>query len=114
MKLCEDARAAIEGASALVVCTPWPEYRQFPAQTLRSAMATPVVIDAGGFLSSSLGEDPGIVYVRVGSAAPAGARRDRSGGSSVSLPLQGRTALITGGTPGVGARDLEPLRRGGH
>lgn len=73
MKLCEDARAAIEGASALVVCTPWPEYRQFPAQTLRSAMATPVVIDAGGFLSSSLGEDPGIVYVRVGSAAPAGA-----------------------------------------
>ncbi len=32
-----------------------------------AAMRTPIVVDANGFLSATLGDLPGVRYVRVGS-----------------------------------------------
>lgn len=69
--LCAGALEAADGVSALVVCTPWPEYREVSLDRLATALATPTVIDAGGFLSSSVGRDPRFLYVRVGSAPTA-------------------------------------------
>lgn len=59
---------AVESASALVVATPWPEYRQVPASGVLSRMARPLVLDAGRFLADTLGRDAAIEYVSVGTA----------------------------------------------
>jgi UDPglucose 6-dehydrogenase len=76
IQLCETPLAAVEGASALVVCTAWPEYREVPAEQLLSVLQTPVVIDAAGFLAGSLGVERGLRYTRVGSSqAPASEQR---------------------------------------
>ncbi|MGA2452711.1 MAG: nucleotide sugar dehydrogenase [Solirubrobacteraceae bacterium] len=73
IQLCATPLAAAEGASALVVCTAWPEYREVPAEQLMSVLRTPVVIDAAGFLAESLGAEAGLRYTRVGSPqAPLG------------------------------------------
>src|SRR5262245_46994775 len=50
--------AAAEGASALVVATEWPEYRQIDADALAAAMPSGLVIDANRFLGPTLGTDP--------------------------------------------------------
>jgi UDPglucose 6-dehydrogenase len=59
---------ALNGASALVVATEWPEYRSVGADEILRAMATPIVLDAGSFLRKALGDDPRIRYVTVGRA----------------------------------------------
>jgi UDPglucose 6-dehydrogenase len=80
IKLCETSLAAAAGAVALVVCTDWPEYREIPPESLLSAMEHPVVIDAAGIVSQSLGADPRLRYARVGSPEPAEpAERARDG-----------------------------------
>ncbi|MGO9248283.1 MAG: UDP binding domain-containing protein, partial [Solirubrobacteraceae bacterium] len=68
IRLCETPLTAAEGASALVVCTAWPEYRDVPAEQLLSVLRMPLVIDAAGFLAQSLGVEPGLRYARVGSS----------------------------------------------
>ena len=65
--LCPTPLAAAEGASAVVVETDWPAYRAVDAGGLVAAMRTPIVVDANGFLSATLGDLPGVRYVRVGS-----------------------------------------------
>ncbi len=67
IQLCETPLAAAEGASALVVCTAWLEYREVSAADVRSALRVPLAIDAAGFLAGSLGAEPGLRYARVGS-----------------------------------------------
>jgi len=67
VELCETPLVAASGASAVVLCTAWPEYREIPAEELISAMPAPLVIDAAGFAAKSLGAHPGIRYARVGS-----------------------------------------------
>ena len=57
---------AAQGASALVVCTAWPQYREVAPQPLHRAMESPLVIDAAGWLAASVGAEPGFRYVRVG------------------------------------------------
>jgi UDPglucose 6-dehydrogenase len=71
IQLCETPLAAAQGASALVVCTAWPEYREVSATDLQSTLRVPLVIDAAGFLAGSLGAEPGLRYSRVGSRRPA-------------------------------------------
>jgi len=53
--------------SAFVVETDWPAYRAVDPGGLVAAMRTPIVLDANGFLSATLGDLPGVRYVRVGS-----------------------------------------------
>ena len=65
--LCPTPLEAAEGASAVVVETDWPAYRAIDPKALIAAMRTAIVVDANGFLSATLGDLPGVRYVRVGS-----------------------------------------------
>jgi UDPglucose 6-dehydrogenase len=71
VELCETPLAALADASALVVCTPWPEYREVAGAQVLAALGAPVVVDGGGFLAQSLGAEPGLRYVRVGTPGEA-------------------------------------------
>ena len=100
--LCSTPIEAAEGASAIVVETDWPSYREVDPDSLVAAMRTAIVVDANGFLAETLGNRDGVRYVRVGS------RR------SVTAALAGRTAIVTGGSHGLGleiARDVRRRRR---
>jgi UDPglucose 6-dehydrogenase len=88
VRLCPTHLGALEGASALVVATEWPEYRGVSADAIVGAMAAgepprqttrpaggearhttgPLVLDAGSFLKKTLGEDARVRYVTVGRA----------------------------------------------
>jgi UDPglucose 6-dehydrogenase len=65
LTLCPTPLDAAEGASAIVVETDWPEYREVDPQRLVASMRTPNVVDANGFLHG-LGAVEGVHYVRVG------------------------------------------------
>jgi UDPglucose 6-dehydrogenase len=58
--------AALQGADALVVCTPWPEFRQVSANDVAGSMTRTVVVDPGGHLRETLGDVCSIRYMRVG------------------------------------------------
>jgi UDPglucose 6-dehydrogenase len=60
--------AALEGATALVLATGWPEYKTLDAETIVSAMRAPIVIDPNRFLEKTLGSDSRIRYATVGKA----------------------------------------------
>jgi UDPglucose 6-dehydrogenase len=60
--------SAVRGASALVVATPWPSYRDVPAEDVAVAMRRPLTLDANRFLGATLGRDRRIEYLSVGKA----------------------------------------------
>jgi UDPglucose 6-dehydrogenase len=62
----DDPLAAAAGADALVLATPWPEYRAVAAAAILRALAQPLVVDAGRFLAATVGAQPGVRYVTVG------------------------------------------------
>lgn len=66
LQLADDALAAVNGAHALVVATPWPDYRAIDAGAVRARMAGSLVLDGNGFLADTLGKQPDITYGRVG------------------------------------------------
>ncbi len=68
--LADDPLSAVQGADALVVSTPWPEFREVSADAVLAAMATPVVIDAGGHVAETLGHLAPVTYLRVGARRP--------------------------------------------
>jgi UDPglucose 6-dehydrogenase len=71
IELCATALEAATGADALVVCTPWPDYREVPAQALLDALAQPVVVDPTGLLCGSLEGHPRARHVWVGKPSAA-------------------------------------------
>jgi UDPglucose 6-dehydrogenase len=66
--LAASALSAVEGASALVLATQWPEYRQVVASDVATRMRRPLVLDANRFAAETLGTYPEIEYVSVGTA----------------------------------------------
>ena len=66
IELASNPIVALDGAEALVVCTPWPEFRRITADEITGSMTQPVVLDAGGHLRDTLGQDSAVRYVRVG------------------------------------------------
>jgi len=68
IQLAGDPLAAADRASALVVATPWPEYRLVSARELAARMSGTVVLDANGFLAATVGREPGLKYLTVGKA----------------------------------------------
>jgi UDPglucose 6-dehydrogenase len=70
-KLSASALEAARDADAIVVATEWPEYRQIGADAVMSHVGRSrvSVIDANRFLNDTLGADPRIQYVTVGSPA---------------------------------------------
>jgi UDPglucose 6-dehydrogenase len=69
IELRPDPLAAARGADALVLCTPWPEYRELGAEEICSALAGALVIDPAGTLKDTFADHPGVRYVRVGSSS---------------------------------------------
>jgi UDPglucose 6-dehydrogenase len=69
IRLTSEPLGALEGAAALVVATSWPEYRAVDAKQVADRMAGTLILDASGFLAATLGQDPRLRYVRVGTAA---------------------------------------------
>lgn len=59
---------AATGASALVVATPWPEYRDVAANQVIARMSRRLVLDANRFLGETLGRSVEIEYLSVGKA----------------------------------------------
>jgi UDPglucose 6-dehydrogenase len=66
IELAASPAAALQDADALVVCTPWPEFRQVPADAVAGSMTHPFVVDPGGHLHETLGHAAAVRYVRVG------------------------------------------------
>lgn len=66
--LCSSVADALGGASALVVATEWPEFREIAADDIVKKMRRPLVLDQSRFLVASLGNDKRVEYVRVGSS----------------------------------------------
>ncbi len=58
---------AMDGADAVVVCTPWPEYLALDWPALVSRLRQPVVIDVGRFLQRALAGLPRLRYITIGS-----------------------------------------------
>lgn len=66
IEIAGDPIRAAEGASALVVATPWPAFLKVSGAALAAAMARPLVLDEGQFLRDTLGAHPAIEYLTVG------------------------------------------------
>ncbi len=66
LPLAASAADALRGAHAVVICTEWPEFRDYPWPTLLSGMARPVVIDANRLVEKAVAPVAGLVYLTVG------------------------------------------------
>ncbi len=60
------AADALHGAHAVVICTEWPEFRDYPWPALLGSMARPVVIDANRLVEKAVAPVTGSVYLTVG------------------------------------------------
>jgi UDPglucose 6-dehydrogenase len=66
VRLAASPLEAVEGAAALVVATPWPAYRDVPADEVRTRMSGTLVLDPNRFLADTLGRHAALRYVSVG------------------------------------------------
>lgn len=66
LSLSSSPTAAAKDSVALVIATPWPDYRSIPSDAILAAMNRTLVIDPGRFLADTLGCDSRIQYVTVG------------------------------------------------
>lgn len=66
LSLAPSAADAMQGAHAVVICTEWPEFRDYPWPTLIASMTQPVVIDANRLVEKSVASIAGLVYLTVG------------------------------------------------
>jgi UDPglucose 6-dehydrogenase len=66
VRLCDSARAALEGADLALLATGWPEYRALGVGDVLAWMRRPQVLDPGWFLADTLGADPRVVYLAAG------------------------------------------------
>jgi UDPglucose 6-dehydrogenase len=66
--LASDPLAAADRADALVVATPWPDYRGIDAGEVAGRMSGDLVLDANRFLGATLGQHAGLRYLSVGKA----------------------------------------------
>jgi UDPglucose 6-dehydrogenase len=69
LHLSDTPLGAVEGASALIVATPWPEYRDETVANVGPRMKRRLVIDANRFLAKTFGSAPDVEYVSVGKAS---------------------------------------------
>jgi UDPglucose 6-dehydrogenase len=76
---CADPLACAEGANALVIATPWPEYRELPIGDLARVMAGRVMLDPFRLLDPNEATKAGFEYHTLGMPprAPAKSRSPR-------------------------------------
>jgi UDPglucose 6-dehydrogenase len=69
VELCAEPLAAAASASALVVMTEWPHYRNIDGSAIENALVgKKIILDANRFLGNQLADHPGVVYATVGKA----------------------------------------------
>ncbi len=66
LALCASAAEAMQGAHAVVICTEWPQFRNYPWPELLARMTRPVVVDANRFVEKAVPPVPGLIYLTVG------------------------------------------------
>jgi UDPglucose 6-dehydrogenase len=66
LPLSASAAEAVQGAHAVVICTAWPEFRDYPWPALLASMTRPVVVDANRIVEKAVTPVAGIVYLTVG------------------------------------------------
>lgn len=59
---------ALRGAHAVVICTEWPEFRDYAWPALLATMARSVVVDANRLVEKAVAPLPSVVYLSVGRA----------------------------------------------
>jgi UDPglucose 6-dehydrogenase len=70
IELAGSAEMALQGASAGVLATEWPDFRRLDAASLVNWMSPPpTLLDAGGFLEAAFANDARIRYLTVGRSA---------------------------------------------
>ena len=68
LKACSSAAAAAKGADALLVCTEWPVFRDFPLAKLKSLLKHPVILDGRNLWEPAAMKAAGFDYRCVGRA----------------------------------------------
>ena len=63
----QSAINAMTGADAVVIGTPWPEFRQIDWPKALESLGKAVIIDAHGFVRAQVSQLPGVTYQTVGS-----------------------------------------------
>ena len=66
VRFADNALDAVTGASALVVATPWPEYRVVAADQAAARMTRRLGLDANRFLGDTFGSNSDFEYLSVG------------------------------------------------
>jgi len=66
VSLADSALSAVTGADALVISTPWPDYRHVDAADATSRMTGRLVLDANRFTGETFGKTAGLQYISVG------------------------------------------------
>lgn len=65
---CGGALEAAQGADALMILTPWPEYRQIPVAEIAAAMRGCIVLDPYGVLNTKAVAESGLTVYTLGRA----------------------------------------------
>ena len=68
IQLCLTPESALKNASALVIATEWPDYRQVNPEIIVEEMLSPLVLDANAFIARILPTSSRINYYSVGQA----------------------------------------------
>lgn len=66
VEYCADMYAALAGASALVICTEWQEYRTPDFDLIRSTLAKPVIFDGRNLYEVEWMASTGLTYISIG------------------------------------------------
>jgi UDPglucose 6-dehydrogenase len=69
IQLEDSALNAIEKADAIIVATEWGEFKEISKDSFEASSKNPVVFDANGYLSKSIGKTDKIRYFSVGESA---------------------------------------------
>jgi len=68
--VCDDPYAAAQGAHAIVLVTPWPEFKDLDLARLRTPMHSPVFLDAANMLDPDQVIQAGFHYQGIGRGSP--------------------------------------------
>lgn len=80
IRICDDVAAAATGADALVLMTPWPEFRAVDWSGLRRVARCPLVVDTHNFLDDAVMRRAGWRYLGLGIADAQPRRAAGAGG----------------------------------
>ena len=90
----DSALAACDGADALVIPTPWPEFRQVDLRAVRAAMRGRIIIDPFGMVNGPQAVELGFDHYRlgvqpsVGKGIAGGRGKDRNELMAIFLPVR--------------------------